>query len=185
MKIYQSKIASCLILTIFILSCAGAKPPKPKVMLPPDKYANSKIVEGISVAIIPFDPKRSLYSDPNDPDPNKPDFNWFKAGVCPTRIILTSNSDRSFAVDPAQITCKDVNGTTYKSYDAREAGDAVVASEAFKSYVRGATAAVAIHARASCIWAISCHNLASWFRQISLVPGCWPTHQGQLSLGGK
>src|SRR4030042_1933578 len=37
-----------------------------------------------------------------------------------------------------KIPCTDARGITYKSYDAREAGDAVAASEAFAAHVQGA-----------------------------------------------
>lgn len=141
MRLQKSKGFVFLILITFIAaSCAGVQPPKPKVMLPPTSYPNSKMAEGVAVAAIPFDPRRDVYSDPNDASPRKPDFNWFKAGVCPTRFIFNSESGTAYAIDPSQITCKDANGTTYKAFDVREAGDAVVASEAFSSYVRGALA---------------------------------------------
>jgi hypothetical protein len=79
-----------------------------------------------------------VYAAPNDPKPRKPDFNWFKAGVCPTRLIFNNDSDISCVVNPLQITCTDAAGVTYKPYDPKEAGDAVVASEAFDAHVRGA-----------------------------------------------
>jgi hypothetical protein len=127
-------------ITSTIISCASVQAPKPKVVMPASSYPNSTSVDGISVAAIPFDPNRDLYASPTDPSPKRPDFNWYQAGVCPTRLIFENHSDRVILVDPTQITCTDSAGVTYKPYDAREAGDAVVASEAFNSYVRGAIA---------------------------------------------
>jgi len=128
------------LLTSTIVSCAGVQAPKPKVILPATAYPNSASTSGVSIAAIPFDPERDVYANPNDPRPRRPDFNWFKAGVCPTRLIFNNNSGKAIIVDPTQITCIDSAGVGYQPYDAREAGDAVVASEAFKSYVRGAIA---------------------------------------------
>jgi len=126
--------------TSTIISCAGVQPPKPKVVLPATSYPNSTTVAGVSVAAVLFDPNRDIYASPNDVSPKRPDFNWFKAGVCPARLILENGSNNPIMVDPTQITCTDSAGVTYKPYDAREAGDAVVSSEAFNSYVRGAVA---------------------------------------------
>jgi hypothetical protein len=133
-------------LTSTIVSCAGVQPPRPKVFLPADSYPNSVTVSGVSVAVIPFDPNRDVYANPHDPNPRRPDFNWYKAGVCPTRLIINNHADRDIIVDPGQITCTDSAGVPYKPYDPREAGDAVVASEAFNSYVRGALAGAVLGA---------------------------------------
>jgi len=120
------------------LSCTPVKAPQPKVVQPPVRYPNSTIVEGIAIAVVPFDPRRDLFADPQDPKPPKPDFNWFKAGVCPTRLILANDSPRTVAIAPDQITCTDAQGATYKPFSAREAADAVIASQVFASYVKGA-----------------------------------------------
>jgi hypothetical protein len=123
-----------------VSSCATPVPPKPKVVLPAAGYPNSVQVGGVTVAAVPFDPNRDVYAAPNDPSPRKPDFNWFKAGVCPTRLIFDSDADIPYVVNPLQITCTDAAGVAYKPYDPKEAGDAVVASEAFAAHVRGALA---------------------------------------------
>jgi len=127
-------------LTATFISCAGVQPAKPKVVLPASSYPNSLSAGGITVAAILFDPHRDLYASPTDPSPKRPDFNWFKAGVCPTRLIFENHSEKTILIDPTQITCADLAGVTYKPYDSREAGDSVVVSEAFNSYVRGAIA---------------------------------------------
>jgi hypothetical protein len=98
------------------------------------------------VAAVPFDPQRDVYAASNAPHPRKPDFNWFKAGVCPTRLIFSNDADATYVVNPLQITCTDARGVTYKPYDAKEAGDAVVASQAFAAHVRGALAGAALGA---------------------------------------
>ncbi|OGP71607.1 MAG: hypothetical protein A2Z73_04705 [Deltaproteobacteria bacterium RBG_13_60_28] len=121
-----------------VSSCATPAPPKPKVVVPAAAYPNAVTVAGVTVAAVPFDPHRDVYAAPNEPLPRKPDFNWFKAGVCPTRLIFSSEADVTYVVNPLQITCTDARGITYKSYDAREAGDAVAASEAFAAHVQGA-----------------------------------------------
>lgn len=120
------------------LSCAPVKAPQPKVVQPPFRYPNSTLVKGIAIAVVPFDPRRDLFADPQDPKPAKPDFNWFKAGVCPTRLIFANDSPRTVAIDPGQTTCTDAQGATYKPFSAREAADAVIASQVFVSYVKGA-----------------------------------------------
>lgn len=138
-----SIFVSCLYLTT-ILSCAGIQAPKPKVVLNPAQYPNSKAVEGVTVAVLPFDPNRDLYANPNEPNPRKPDFNWFKAGVCVTRIIIANDSSGQVMVDPTQITCTDDKEIVYQPYNFKEAGDVIVSSQAFGSYVRGAIAGVII-----------------------------------------
>jgi hypothetical protein len=127
-------------LTALASSCATPLPPQPKVVIPAAGYPNSVNVAGVTVAAIPFDPNRDLYAAPNDPHPRKPDFNWYKAGVCPIRLVFNNDTDVPYVIDPLQITCTDAAGVTYNPYDAREAGDAVVASEAFSAHVRGALA---------------------------------------------
>ena len=119
-------------------SCATPEPPQPKVLRPAASYPNAVYVGGVTVAAVPFDPNRDVYADPNAPHPRKPDFNWFQAGVCPTRLIFDSDADIAYVVNPLQITCTDAAGVTYKPYDPKEAGDAVVASAAFAAYARGA-----------------------------------------------
>jgi len=119
-------------------SCATPAPPKPKVVAPAAAYPNAVQVAGVTVAAVPFDPHRDVYAAPNEPHPRKPDFNWFKAGVCPTRLIFNNDGNFTYVVNPLQITCTDARGITYKSYDAGEAGDAVAASEVFGAHARSA-----------------------------------------------
>lgn len=139
-----------LVLVVFISalvsSCATPAPPKPKAVLPAAGYPNAVNAGGVTVAAVPFDPHRDLYAAPNDLKPRKPDFDWIKAGVCPTRLIFNSDADVTYVVNPLQITCTDAGGITYQPYDAKEAGDAVVASEAFAAHVRGALAGVILGA---------------------------------------
>jgi uncharacterized protein YcfJ len=108
------------------------------VVQPPLRYPNSTLFEGIAIAVVPFDPRRDLFADPMDTKPPKPDFNWFKAGVCPTRLIFANDSPRTVAIDPSQITCMDTKGTTYKPFSPREAADAVIGSQVFAAYAKGA-----------------------------------------------
>jgi len=117
-------------------SCATPEPPKPKVLLPAASYPHAVNVGGVTVAAVPFDPKRDVYAELHSPHPRQPDFNWFKAGVCPTRLIFNNDADISYVVNPLQITCTDAAGVTYQPYDLKEAGDAVVASEAFAARVQ-------------------------------------------------
>lgn len=144
MRVRKNKNLTWLILLAFVTSlgssCAVPQPPKPRVLLPAASYPNYQSIAGVTVAVIPFDPNRDLYAAPNDPNPRRPDFNWFTAGVCPTRLIFNNDGDVTFVVNPRQITCTDVRGVTYQPYGPREAGDAVVASEAFGAHVRGALA---------------------------------------------
>lgn len=137
---YLVWVVLVVFISALVSSCATPVPPKPKVVIPAASYPNAVNVAGVTVAAVPFDPNRDVYAAPNDPKPRKPDFNWFKAGVCPTRLIFNNDSDISYVVNPLQITCTDAAGVTYKPYDAKEAGDAVVASEAFDAHVRGALA---------------------------------------------
>jgi hypothetical protein len=126
--------------TATILSCATVKPPRPKVVFPPVSYPNSATVAGVSAAAVLFEPNRDMYAAPHDAGQKRQDFNWLEAGICPARLILENGSDRPVTVDPTQITCTDAAGVTYKPYSPQEAGDAVVSSEAFNAYVRGAIA---------------------------------------------
>jgi hypothetical protein len=123
-----------------VSSCATPEPPKPKVVRPAATYPNAVNVGGVTVAAVPFDPQRDVYAAPGDLHPRKPDFNWFKAGVCPVRLIFDSDTDVPYVVNPLQITCTDAAGVTYRPYTPKEAGDAVAASEAFAAYARGALA---------------------------------------------
>jgi len=127
-------------ISALLSSCATPVPPQPKVVTPAAGYPNSVNVSGVTVAAVPFDPNRDMYAAPNDPQPRKPDFNWFKAGVCPIRLIFNTDTDVPYVINPLQITCMDAAGIIYQPYDAKEAGDAVVASEAFSAHVRGAVA---------------------------------------------
>jgi hypothetical protein len=105
---------------------------------PPARYPNFGTFDGFAIAVVPFDPRRDIFADPQDPKPRKPDFDWFKAGVCPTRFIFANDSSRTVVIDPGQITGTDVKGVTYKPFTAREAADAALASKAYESYVKGA-----------------------------------------------
>ena len=132
----------CLFFFVVALtSCATYQPLKPRVMLHPKAYQNFiTTVEGLSIAAILFNPNRSMYSDPNDPNPSKPTFNLLEAGVCPIRLIFFNESAEPIVIDPTQITCTDVSGVTYQPFGVEEAGDAIVASQAFKTWVKGAMA---------------------------------------------
>jgi hypothetical protein len=131
-------VVLCSFLATLACSCATPPPPQPKVAIPGSGYPNAVKVAGVTVAAVPFDPKRDLYAAPNDPRPRKPDFNWYKAGVCPVRLVFNNDADAPYVINPEQITCTDATGVAYQPYDPREAGDAVVASEAFDAHVRGA-----------------------------------------------
>ncbi len=132
---------ACLVFFLVALtSCATYQPLKPRVMLHPTGYQNFITVEDISIAAIPFNPYRSMYADPNDPSPNKPPYNLLEAGVCPVRLIFVNESSGPIFIDPSQIVCIDVNGVTYQPFGVDEAGDAIVASQAFQSWVKGAVA---------------------------------------------
>jgi hypothetical protein len=128
------------ILTIFLatslLACASRTQLRPKVQAYPSQFPYSVNYQGLAIAVVPFDGRRDVYSDPADPRPPRPDFDWLKAGVLPTRIILANESPQAILVDPSQITCIDTRGVTYQAYAPREAGDAVVSSEAFGAYLR-------------------------------------------------
>jgi len=139
-RAYLVWIVLAVFVSALVSSCATPEPPQPKVLMPAANYPNAVNVGGVTVAAVPFDPHRDLYAAPNDPHPRKPDFNWFKAGVCPTRLIFNNDADVPYVVNPLQITCTDAAGVTYQPYNPKEAGDAVVASEAFAAHVRGALA---------------------------------------------
>lgn len=126
--------------TALVSSCATPAPPQPKVVMSAARYPHAVDMAGVTVAAVPFDPNRDVYSPPYAPHPRKPDFNWFKAGVCPTRLIISNDADATYVINPLQITCTDAGGITYQPYDAQEAGDRVVASEAFAARVRSALA---------------------------------------------
>lgn len=123
-----------------LVSSCATPPPRPKVVLPVAGYPNAVSVAGVTVAAVPFDPNRDLYAAPNEPNPRKPDLNWFKAGVCPTRLLFSSDAEATYVINPLQITCTDAAGVVYKPYNPREAGYIVVASEAFSTFVGGAVA---------------------------------------------
>jgi hypothetical protein len=129
-----------LVVTAFLaaslLACASRSPLRPQVQAYPNQFPYSVNFEGLAIAVVPFDGLRDVYSDPADPKPPKPDFDWLKAGVRPTRIILANESPQAVLVDPSQITCIDTRGVPYQAYAPRQAGDAVVSSEAFRAHLR-------------------------------------------------
>ncbi len=137
-KAYLAWVVLVTFSSALVSSCATPEPPKPKVMMPAASYRNAVNLGGITVAAVPFDPDRDVYAEPNSPNPRKPDFKWFKAGVCPTRLIFNSDADVPYVINPLQITCTDAAGVTYQPYTPKEAGDAIVASEVFAAYARGA-----------------------------------------------
>ena len=139
-RAYLVWIVLAVFISALVSSCATPEPPKPKVLMPAATYPNAVNAAGVTVAAVPFDPNRDVYAAPNELHPRKPDFNWFKAGVCPIRLIFNSDADIPYVVNPLQITCTEAAGVTYQPYNPKEAGDAVVASEAFAAYARGALA---------------------------------------------
>jgi len=120
------------------LACAGKRPLRPKAQIAPQQYPNFRDFDGLAVAVVPFDGTRDVYSDPQDPKPAKPDFNWQKSGIRPTRIIMANDSQEAFFLDPSQISMVDAQGVSYQAYSPQEAGESVVSSEAFRAYLRGA-----------------------------------------------
>lgn len=134
-------LAFCL---VTFVGCATYQPIKPRVMLHPMAYQNSVNFEGMSIAAIPFNPQRSMYANPKDPNPSKPTYNLLEAGVCPVRLLFLNESDRAYFIDPGQITCSDTGGTIYQPFNESEAGDTIVASQAFKSWVKGAVAGAVV-----------------------------------------
>lgn len=139
-----------LLLLASVSACASKSKIRPKVQPDPRRFPNSLVFDGLAVAVVPFDGLRDVYWDPADPKPVKPDFNWLKAGVRPTRILLANDSPHAVLVDPAQITCLDDKGLTYQAFTPQEASDAVVASEAFRAHLlsglKGAAVGAAIGA---------------------------------------
>ena len=119
-----------------LLACAPKPVLRPRVQSYPSQFPYSVNVRGVAVAVVPFDGLRGVYDDPASPKPARPDFDWLKAGVRPTRIILANDSQEAVLLDPAQVTCIDNRGVAYKAYTPREAGDAVVSSEAFGAHLR-------------------------------------------------
>jgi hypothetical protein len=130
-----------LVLMLFLaascLACASKSKLRPKVQPDPRQFPNSVVYEGLAIAVVPFDGQRDVYADPTDPKSAKPDFNWLKAGVRPTRIILANESPDAVFLDPSQVTCIDPHGVPYQAYTPQETGDAVVQSEAFRAHLRG------------------------------------------------
>jgi hypothetical protein len=129
-----------LVLMLFLaascLACASKSKLRPKVQPDPRQFPNSVVYEGLAIAVVPFDGQRDVYADPTDPKSAKPDFNWIKAGVRPTRIILANESLDAVFLDPSQVTCIDPYGVSYQPYTSQETGDAVVESEAFRAHLR-------------------------------------------------
>jgi hypothetical protein len=132
------------------LACAPRTQLRPKVQSFPGQFPYSLNSRGVAIAVVPFDGFRDVFSDPRDPGPRRPDFDWLKAGVRPTRIILANDSQQAVLVDPVQVTCVDHSGAVYQAYTPREAGDAVVSSEAFRTHfkkgLKGAVAGAALGA---------------------------------------
>ncbi len=130
-----------LVLMLFLaascLACASKSKLRPKVQPDPRQFPNSVVYEGLAIAVVPFDGQRDVYADPTDPKSAKPDFNWLKAGVRPTRIIVANESPDAVFLDPSQVTCIDPHGVAYQAYTPQETGDAVVNSEAFRAHLRG------------------------------------------------
>jgi hypothetical protein len=128
------------VLFVFVLAsflaCASKSKLRPKVQPDPRQFPNSVVYEGLAIAVVPFDGQRDVYADPTDPKSAKPDFNWLKAGVRPTRIILANESPDAIFLDPSQVTCIDPHGVSYQAYTPQETGDAVVESEAFRAHLR-------------------------------------------------
>ena len=127
-----------IFLVVTCLACAANRHPRPKAQITPQQYPNFKDFDGLGVAVVPFDGTQDVYSDPQDPKPAKPDFNWLKSGVRPTRIIMANDSQEAVFLDPSQISMVDDQGVSYQAYSPQEAGESVVSSEAFRAYLRGA-----------------------------------------------
>jgi hypothetical protein len=122
-------------------------PHQPIVVMPASSYPNAVSVGGVDIAL-----------DPMKPDPQKQD-DWYHAGICPTKIIINNSSPGPVVIDPSQITCTDVGGVTYKPFNAKEAGDIVIASEAFKSYAKGAVAGAVFGAALGALTGAALGNL--------------------------
>ncbi len=124
------------LLAAALLACAARTPLRPRVQTHPSRFPHSLGSQGVVVAAVPFDGRRDVFSDPGDPRPARPDLDWLKAGVRPTRIILANDSPEAIRVDPTQVTAVGEGGLVYQAYAPREAADAVVASEAFGAHLR-------------------------------------------------
>lgn len=124
------------LLAASLLACAARTPLRPRVQTHPSRFPHSLGSQGVVVAVVPFDGRRDVYSDPGDPRPARPDFDWLKAGVRPTRIILANDSPQTVRLDPTQVTAVGEGEVVYQAYAPREAADAVVASEAFGAHLR-------------------------------------------------
>ena len=105
-----------IFLTVTCLACAANRRPHPKAQIIPHKYPNFADFAGLAIAVVPFDGTRDVYSDPQDPKPAKPDFDWLKAGVRPTRIIMANDSQEPVFLDPSQISCVNDQGMVYQAY---------------------------------------------------------------------
>jgi hypothetical protein len=141
-------LAACL--AVAVLACGPKAGLRPQVQTSPSQFPFFVNSRGLAIAVVPFDGRRDVFSDPADPRIAKPDFDWLKAGVRPTRIILTNESQQAVWLDPSQVTAVDVRGVTYRAYKPGEAADAVIASEAFGAHLRrglrGALAGAALGA---------------------------------------
>jgi hypothetical protein len=124
------------LLAASLLACAPKTKLRPQVLTHPSRFPHSLGSQGVVVAVVPFDGRRDVYSDPEDPRPARPDFDWLKAGVRPTRIILANESPNAVRLDPTQVSAVGEGGVVYQAYAPREAADAVVASEAFGAHLR-------------------------------------------------
>ncbi|MEJ2070417.1 MAG: hypothetical protein P8X58_08425 [Syntrophobacterales bacterium] len=124
-------------LAVSFLACASRSKLRPRVQPDPRRFPNSLVLDGLALAVVPFDGQRDVYWDPADPKPLKPDFKWLQAEVRPTRIIMANDSLNAVVLDPSQVTAIDLQGVAYQAYSPQEAGDAVVESEAFRAYLRG------------------------------------------------
>jgi hypothetical protein len=141
-------MAACL--AVALTACARKAVLRPQVQPSPSQFPFFVDHQGLAIAVVPFDGRRDVFSEPADPGSAKPDFDWLKAGVRPTRIILTNESPQAVWLDPSQVTAVDVQGVTYRAYKLGEAADAVIASEAFGAHLRrglrGALAGAALGA---------------------------------------
>ena len=139
-KLVKSRLTRLVLivfLSVSLMACASRSKLRPRIQPDPRRFPNSLEVDGLALAVIPFDGQRDVYWDPADPKPLKPDFKWIKAGVRPTRIILANDSLNAVVLDPSQVTGIDLRGVAYQAYSPQEAGDAVVESEAFRAYLLG------------------------------------------------
>jgi|WetSurMetagenome_2_1015567.scaffolds.fasta_scaffold22137_4 hypothetical protein len=144
----------CSILAVFLgaglPACATRPLLRPVVQSHPGQFPFNVQVKGLAIAVVPFDGWRDVYEDPANPRFARPDFDWLKAGVRPTRIIVVNESQQAVWLDPSQVSCIDSQGTAHQAYTPREAGDLVVASRAFaahlKSGLKGALVGAALGA---------------------------------------